>query len=328
MDIVMERAAAVAAVRAACRVCDDVQKRLVSSDALEKSDRSPVTVADFASQAVISAHLERCCPEIPLVAEEDSADLRSGHRGEILRSVVRAAGDGLGRPVPEEEILGLIDRGGADPNPGDLFWTLDPIDGTKGFLRGQQYAVALALVQGGQVLLGILGCPRVEIGDTTGVLLVASRGEGTEIVPLEEGGEPLEVAPTSLSRPSEARLCESVEKAHSSHDTAAVVARTLGITTPSLRVDSQVKYAMVAMGEASIYLRLPTREDYREKIWDHAAGSVVVTEAGGKVTDMDGKPLELTHGRLLAANRGIVATNGRIHDAVLQAVAEATERSA
>jgi 3'(2'), 5'-bisphosphate nucleotidase len=259
------------------------------------------------------------------VAEEDSKDLRSPEREGIRSSIVRAASDGLGAPHGDDEILRWIDRGGAEPEKGDLYWTLDPIDGTKGFLRGQQYAVALALIQDGQVLLGVLGCPQVELEGLSGVLLVAARGEGTEIFPLHGDRAPLEVMPTELSDPAEARFCESVEKAHSSHDTAARVAASLGIRTPPLRVDSQVKYAMVAMGRASIYLRLPTRKDYQEKIWDHAAGSLVVTEAGGRVTDMDGLPLNFRHGRLLSANRGIVATNGRIHDQVLQAVALAQE---
>ena len=75
-----------------------------------------------------------------------------------------------------------------------------------------------------------------------------------------------------------------------------------------MRLDSQAKYAVVARGEAEAYLRLPTRADYREKIWDHAAGVLIVEEAGGTVTDITGRPLEFTHGRDLAANRGVIVT--------------------
>jgi len=87
-----------------------------------------------------------------------------------------------------------------------------------------------------------------------------------------------------------------------------------------VRVDSQAKYALLARGEASIYLRLPTRKDYREKIWDHAAGMLIVQEAGGTVTDVDGKPLDFTAGRTLERNRGVIATGGKIHRAVVDAV--------
>ena len=89
---------------------------------------------------------------------------------------------------------------------------------------------------------------------------------------------------------------------------------------PAVRLDSQAKYAVVARGEADVYLRLPTRADYREKIWDHAGGVLVVEEAGGQVTDIDGLPLDFTHGRELSANRGVVVTNGRLHDDVLRTI--------
>ena len=77
---------------------------------------------------------------------------------------------------------------------------------------------------------------------------------------------------------------------------------------------------VVARGEADIYLRLPTRADYREKIWDHAAGALIVTEAGGVVTDISGRPLEFHHGRELANNRGVIVTNGPLHSRVIEAI--------
>jgi 3'(2'), 5'-bisphosphate nucleotidase len=111
--------------------------------------------------------------------------------------------------------------------------------------------------------------------------------------------------------------------AHSSHDRAVEVGRRLGIETAPLRIDSQAKYALVARGDAEIYFRLPRPgTDYVEKIWDHAAGSLVVEAAGGTVTDMHGKPLNWTHAPLLEANEGIVATNGHIHQEVLDVLAD------
>ncbi len=76
----------------------------------------------------------------------------------------------------------------------------------------------------------------------------------------------------------------------------------------------------MARGDASIYLRLPTRKDYEEKIWDHAAGWMVVNEAGGRVSDVRGEPLDFSIGRTLKNNKGVVATNGHLHDQVIQAV--------
>jgi 3'(2'), 5'-bisphosphate nucleotidase len=207
---------------------------------------------------------------------------------------------------------------------------LDPIDGTKGFLRGDQYCVALALVDAGEVVLGVLGCPRLGAdgslpapqqgdGPPAGALLYAVKSAGAYRVPLT-GGEETRLSTDAFRDAEKAVLCESVESAHADHDIHRKIAEVAGIQRPSLRVDSQVKYAAVASGLASAYLRIPKESGYREKIWDHAAGAVVVTEAGGRVTDLTGKPLDFTRGRTLAENPGILVTGGPVHDTLLAAV--------
>jgi 3'(2'), 5'-bisphosphate nucleotidase len=142
----------------------------------------------------------------------------------------------------------------------------------------------------------------------------ATQGEA-ELAPL-----PVRVSERSL--PSTVRFCESVESEHSAHGDAESLAIRLGMTAPPLRMDSQAKYAVVACGDAEAYLRLPTRADYREKIWDHAAGALIVAEAGGVVTDILGRPLEFHHGHELVANRGVIVTNGRLHEGILVALKE------
>ncbi|KAJ1896650.1 3'(2'),5'-bisphosphate nucleotidase [Coemansia sp. S17] len=85
-------------------------------------------------------------------------------------------------------------------------------------------------------------------------------------------------------------------------------------------MDSQCKYASVARGDAEIYLRLPVSETYVEKIWDHASGNIIIHEAGGRVSDINGKPLDFSIGRTLSANRGVVAASAKIFDEVISAV--------
>jgi 3'(2'), 5'-bisphosphate nucleotidase len=149
----------------------------------------------------------------------------------------------------------------------------------------------------------------------------AARGTGSFVEPLFREATPTSIRVSAVLDPAAARFCESVESGHSDQDQSVQIARALGITAPGLRMDSQAKYAGLARGDASIYLRLPTRKDYQEKIWDHAAGLIVVEEAGGRVTDVRGAPLDFSHGKTLAQNSGVIATNGPIHDAVLAAVA-------
>ena len=189
---------------------------------------------------------------------------------------------------------GADDAGG----PSGRHWTLDPVDGTKGFLRGGQYAVALALIEDGQVVLGVLGCPNLAVDAAdpaagTGCLFVAERGGGAWQLPLDDAGEvseggqaaerPIQVSDTTDLRA--ARWAESVEPGHSSQAAAAVIAAELGITAEPMRMDSQAKYAVVARGDAAIYLRLP-HGSYVEQVWDHAAGSLLVSEAGGVSPDV------------------------------------------
>ena len=323
---------AVKAVRAAVGVCRTVQHQLATPEKLEKKDRSPVTVADFASQAVVCAQLAQAFGDDPIIAEEDSAELRKPERAAIRQVVVGHVAAGMGQELDEAEVMDWIDLGGAGASGGglDRFWTLDPIDGTKGFLRREQYAVALSLVEHGRVVLGVLGCPNLPLGDRVGAVFVAVQGGGAGVLPLDGSGASEAAAAihvSAVASPDGARFCESVESAHSSHSDSDDIAHDLGMTSQPLRMDSQAKYATVARGDASIYLRLPTRADYQEMIWDHAAGAIVVTEAGGRVTDIAGQPLDFTHGRTLVTNRGIVATNGTLHEAVLNSVTRVMGRS-
>ncbi|MEK9138643.1 MAG: inositol monophosphatase family protein, partial [Bacteroidota bacterium] len=146
---------------------------------------------------------------------------------------------------------------------------------------------------------------------------VAARGEGAFMFSLDGRiSEQIRVSPTPL------RFAESFESAHGDHAAHVAIARQLHITQPPIQIDSQAKYGLVARGDASVYIRLPNpaNPDYHECIWDHAAGLIVVEEAGGKVSDADGRSLDFLRGRRMTANRGIVATNGELHPRVLESI--------
>jgi 3'(2'), 5'-bisphosphate nucleotidase len=316
-----ELAVATDIVAEASRLARQAQDAIVAAGAaVAKDDRSPVTLADLAIQVVVSHRLAEYLPGDALLGEESSDILRANP--ELARGVLERVNSyvpGLDAAAIER----CLDRGDAASTARGRTWVLDPIDGTKGFLRGDHYAVALALVVDGTVVLGFLGCPNLEFEPGNpmgprGVLFSAVRGRGATVRAVD-GGDVRPIATDDLVDPSRARFCESVESAHAAHSDQARIAQDLGITAPHYRIDSQCKYGIVARGEASIYLRLPKREDYREKIWDHAAGAIVVEEAGGRVSDLDGHPLDFSEGRLLGVHRGIVATNGHIHDRVLDA---------
>ncbi len=317
-----ERRVAVQAVMEASALCRSVRASLVDEQTMTKRDRSPVTVADLGAQALVGAALESAFPDDPVIGEEDAGALRRTE-GQVLRDHVVTQVRALAPHMDAAGVLDAIDRCTDEGGPRGRHWALDPIDGTKGFLRGDQYAVALALIEDGEPVLGVLGCPELPLDwsrpdGERGCLFVAVRGGGTVQMALDGSGE----RPVRASEVADTRLAsfvESVESGHSSHGDAARIADILGVEAAPVRIDSQCKYAAVARGDAAIYLRLPTRKDYREKIWDHAAGWMVVTEAGGRVTDASGRPLDFSLGRTLRANEGVIATNGPVHDRVIDA---------
>ena len=325
MNYESEISVAILSVEKACGLCKSVQSSLVSEETMEKKDRSPVTVADFGAQAIVIHELKKAFPDDPIVAEEDARELTISGGDPIKGSVVKQLE--LYLPgLSEEEIITTINQGGHEGGDQERFWTLDPIDGTKGFLRKEQYAVALALIEKGEVVLGVLGCPNLSTDSYNsdqdrGTVLYAVKGQGSFMKAIDQS-DVTRISVSGIKSASEANFCESVESGHSSHDHSARIAEILNVDSEPVRIDSQCKYGVLARGEASIYLRLPTSKDYEEKIWDHAAGYIVVKEAGGEVTDCRGNSLDFSLGRTLKNNTGIVGTNSRIHKEVISAVKE------
>ena len=344
-------------VQQAAQLARRIQAEMISS-AMQKTDRSPVTVADFAIQALVARRLLEAFPDDPLMAEEDASALRSSPLLDQVTGFVSS----LAPEANPQMVCDWIDRGHmgivetgqrlvetgrrhmetgrrhvetgrrhmetgqrpvSTPAPA-RYWLLDPIDGTKGFLRGGQYAVALALMVNGQAQIGVLGCPELELVEGAGGALVyAVRGQGTWATALDAQAFPnLRLSVSDRGDPARARLLRSFEAGHTNVGQIEQFAAALGIRAEPVLMDSQVKYAVLAAGQGDIILRLlsPERPDYREKAWDQAAGSLVVEEAGGRVTDLSGNPFDFTQGRELIHNHGVLVTNGRLHQVALQAL--------
>jgi 3'(2'), 5'-bisphosphate nucleotidase len=312
---------ALRAVRAAAGLCREVRQDAMRLS-LTKADASPVTEADFASQALIAGWLAEMFPGDPLIAEEDSRILESdpGMAGRVVARVQRARPEADGH-----RLKAWLDRGSG--RVSERFWTLDPIDGTKGFVRGDQYVVALALLEVGRVAVAALAAPMLGVDlrpqpNASGCVVVAVRGLGAWVMPLRGNGERrLRVSDCRVA--SMARLLRSVEDQHTDPRRLALITERLGLNRPPIMLDSQAKYLIIAGGEAELLIRLvpSAKPEYKEKLWDVAAGALVVEEAGGRVTDLHGWPLDLTAGRELTRNSGSLISNGHLHDAVQSAAA-------
>lgn len=317
------------AVVAAAGVTRQIQAALDEVRAITKDDRSPVTVADYASQAIVALILRERLGRVHLVGEEHSEFLRdedhAAHRDAVLAAVREVFPD-----LTQDQLLDAIDLGAGDTHHAG-FWTLDPVDGTKGFLRGQQYAISLAYIESGRPVVGVLGCPNLPLDfgrgfddpDGAGSLYFAIRGDGCA----ESKGDDPDAPATTIHRAqpqpgAPLRVCASVEQAHTKSSEVDEVVARVGPAGEPARLDSQAKYAVVARGQADAYLRLPTRRGYIERIWDHAAGSLIAAEAGVAVTDIHGNQLDFSQGRGLERNAGIVCAPPRIHGALLGAIDE------
>ncbi|KAH0859460.1 hypothetical protein HID58_087721 [Brassica napus] len=298
-----------------------------------KDDDSPVTVADWGVQAIVSWVLAEVfgTQNLSIVAEEDTDSLSKAESLALLGAVSNAVNEALSEatkygltkpdePLGSDDILKAIGRCNSTGGPKGRHWVLDPVDGTLGFVRGDQYAVALALIEDGKVLLGVLGCPNYPVKKeglsngcnqsgagsvSKGCVMYAKRGSGQAwMQPLLPNGYP-----------------ESATLLKASTVDDPVLA------TP-MRVYSMVKYAAIACGDAEVFMKF-AQSSYKEKIWDHAAGVVIVEEAGGVVTDAGGRKLDFSKGVYLEGlDRGIIAcSNTVLHDKIIGAVYASWESS-
>jgi 3'(2'), 5'-bisphosphate nucleotidase len=341
--------------------------RRVISDVSEisKDDATPVTIADFGAQALIMASLRDAFPGDGFVGEEDAEVLRGDEklRAQVFDLAVKASNDfaeneranadaystdvRLASLKSEDEMLELLDLAGSGKaGSRGRFWVMDPVDGTATFLKGQQYAVSLALIEDGKEVLGVLCYPNLSlehgvVSETTtdrhgsGVMLSTLRGEGTlyRKLPSEYHlgghGEQLDrfSAPANLT---DLRFVDCLASKSSRLDIAEGLAKQIGaLPFPGVDIwSSHVRYAALIIGEGvekHIMIRVPVGkkgDPSRAYIWDHAGSQLMYTERGGKITDLEGKDIDFGAGRTLAANWGLVAAPEAVHGEILRLVRE------
>ena len=350
---------------------------------MTKPDTSPVTVADFAAQAVVLQHLHHMYPTDEFIAEETSDHLFSSaqtnhhhnnhhhhhhhHHRHLQQEILEASG-----METIDQLRYCIDLGQSyhrqqqqqQGNPNGQrrrVWCLDPIDGTKGFLRGKklggQYCIALCLLEDGRPTIGILACPNLPktgtdfvwgkddveptMDDHRGCIFVATNEGGCWQLSLRPGQYCQRLDATTrltaqgVVKSSDARFCIGVEEGFADpdgkckamakilHGSTNALDKTTGDIVKACRIDSQAKYGMLARGDAEFYVRLP-KSDYREWIWDVAPGIVILQEAGGRVTDVHGNDIDCSQGVKLVNNAaGILGANDpHLHDALFKSYQE------
>ncbi|MBZ0309097.1 MAG: inositol monophosphatase family protein [Anaerolineae bacterium] len=309
------------AARRAAVVCMTVYDTLVQAAA--KAGREPVTIADYASQAIINATLKAAFPDDQIMGEEHGSDFSRVLSDSQRQQVAEFAGQALNRSLTESEVKNLLDN--TDGNSGRT-WIVDPIDGTKGFLGKRAYAIAIALKDTDGIALGVLACPNLDIehpGELggEGILFYALRGQGAVREPLY-GGEAVTIHVSEKT--DELHVATSYESAHNDESLMTHIMDKVDVPYKHItRLDSQAKYGLVAAGRVTCYFRITPQADYHERVWDHAAGAILVQEAGGMVSDFSGLPLDFDQGENLTQNRGQIAASRAIHETLLAAIKKA-----
>ena len=249
-----EKALLDACVTAARAAGAEILKLVAAGFEVEtKSDQSPVTVCDRAAERIILDALAVAAPGVPVIAEEEVA-------------------------------------AGRIPAHGDVYFLVDPLDGTKEFVRGgDDYTVNIGLIVDGAPRLGVVFQPAIDR------LWGGIVGTGTFLED-RSGRIAIQTRPLGQERAAVA------SKSHFNQATADYLEQAIG-ACGHVSVGSSLKFCIVAEGRADIYPRLsPTSE------WDTAAGHAVLLAAGGRVDGLDGTPL--TYGKTAFLNRGFCATAG------------------
>lgn len=293
----------------------DIKRYLGECDSTRKfwnkADKSPVTIADIGVQVIFNNWVKENFSNDSIIAEESGNDI-----GESLLSEV---GEKLKNLFPEKkysisELKNSIDYSGKSDS--DFMWYLDPIDGTKGYLRNEQFAVAISRVnKQNQVELAILICPNLPYP------YLESSGDTGTIFYSEAGNQIVQYSYQDFSRSqiiqtrtfSGIKIAKSVEKAHGNSDSISYLSSKKE-NVSIIEMDSQAKYGLLIRGEANLYIRYPSIPDYMEKWWDHVAGAAMVIKMGGIFTDTTGKKLEFNiKQKTLPECNGVVASMGIDH---------------
>lgn len=269
-----------------------------------KSDQSPVTVADFASQIYIASELKNHFSDDEIIAEEEN-----------MNYIGKRAENSFNQCLNELNINGLENAKDYIKYRGkssERQWTIDPIDGTMGFLKGLIYAIGIGFMEDSIPRVCAIAIPNYAGKALT--IFSAEQGQGAQISYNNSDIIPIKVS--QKEKLEEIRFCHSL---HYDQPWVLQFARKMGITN-FIQIDSMAKFAMVADGCADLYIKPLDME--HSFTWDFLPGDLIVREAGGTVTDLNGTPIRFKDNKCIFTKPGIISSNGLLHKEILKQLKE------
>jgi 3'-phosphoadenosine 5'-phosphosulfate (PAPS) 3'-phosphatase len=262
-----------------------------------KEDRTPVTIADLLHQAQVQQMIAANFAGDGLVCEEPRS-----MQEETAEEAAAVSRDVYGMPMSVE----LADV----PDSGRVCWMLDPIDGTKGYIGGRHYAIALGYFVDGEPFFGAMAAPHSGGDDGLAIsaaLAFAVKGMGAWIC---KDADPENLAFEPLKTPPEPgpNIKVAISLAHS----GALGARLEAMGNIEIvKLDSQAKYLAVATGDIDIYMRQSRNDGQPDVTWDHMPGALIATEAGCTVSQFNGEPFDLRPQPIIKFQRGFLCHRGK-----------------
>ncbi|KAI1375827.1 carbohydrate phosphatase [Hypoxylon crocopeplum] len=338
---------AIGAIQSAAKLSQAVIS-IEDKGVIEKDDLSPVTVADFAIQALLTATICHAFPDDKFVGEESAADLRNNPAlldrvWKLLRTLEGDEAKSLCKlPESPDQMCEMIDWCGFGEPGGSQagrVWVFDPIDGTKTFVRREAYAINVALLEGSKQVLSIVGCPTLSVDAKApvtntsldpagrGCIVFAAKGHGTYVRPLT-GSLPHEVHSRRIEPHAETESSQALRPVSCYNMLDSGVDDVHQLVMEKLKVESRgcdllawvLRWVTLGLGLANMTIWVYKQRSRTGKIWDHAGAMLLFEEVGGTITDIDGKPIDLGIGRKMTANHGFIAAPKAMHGTVLSAV--------
>ncbi len=265
-----------------------------------KSDQSPVTLADFASQLYIISKLKQYFPNDEIIAEEENFEFIDLKAENLIKRCFNELNFEKLKII--KEIIGFKGKS------SERQWTIDPIDGTKGYQKGLSYAVGIGFMVKSTPRVCAIAVPNYN--EKLLAIFSAEENQGAQASYDDKDFKLIRVNQNEVIQ--NIRLCHSL---HYDQPWVLNFAKKIGIKH-FIQIDSMAKFCMVAEGTADLYIK-PLDENH-SFTWDFMPGDLIVREAGGEVTDLNGAPLKFNNKMCLWTAPGIIASNGILQKKILE----------